>query len=313
MPWLIGIDEAGYGPNLGPFVMSSVACRVPPDLLNADLWSVLRPAVRRPGEPHDGRLLIEDSKLVYSPSRGLLDLEMGVLATLAPAPTLLGDHLSAEALAELTGEAWFAPAAPLPLEADPATVAAAATRFVDASAGAGISWGPANQVVVCPARFNRLLDAWDTKGAVLGHALAQLLSACRALPSEEPLHFVIDKHGGRNTYSAMLQAAFPDGFVAAREEGMARSVYEVQGLGREVRLTFQPRADATYLGVALASMASKYLREVLMRHFNHYWRSHVPGLKPTAGYPGDAGRFFAAIEPTLERLGLVPDQVWRRK
>ena len=29
MPWIVGLDEAGYGPNLGPFVMSLVAFRVP--------------------------------------------------------------------------------------------------------------------------------------------------------------------------------------------------------------------------------------------------------------------------------------------
>src|SRR5262245_778085 len=82
MPWIIGIDEAGYGPNLGPFVMTAVACRVPPRLVGADLWDILRNAVRRAGEADDGRILIADSKLVYTPVRGLHGLETGVLATL---------------------------------------------------------------------------------------------------------------------------------------------------------------------------------------------------------------------------------------
>ena len=82
MPWMVGIDEAGYGPNLGPLVMTAVACRVPEKLAGANLWQVLRGAVRRRKEENDGRLLIEDSKVVYSTTRGLLDLETGVLATL---------------------------------------------------------------------------------------------------------------------------------------------------------------------------------------------------------------------------------------
>src|SRR5438874_2084541 len=92
--WLIGIDEAGYGPNLGPFVMTAVACRVPEALAEADLWAVLRQAVRRPPEQDDGRLLVEDSKVLYSTARGLRDLETGVLATLAPRPPCaLSDYL----------------------------------------------------------------------------------------------------------------------------------------------------------------------------------------------------------------------------
>ena len=38
MAWIIGIDEAGYGPNLGPFVMTATACRVPDNLGHFDLW-----------------------------------------------------------------------------------------------------------------------------------------------------------------------------------------------------------------------------------------------------------------------------------
>jgi len=55
-------------------------------------------------------------------------------------------------------------------------------------------------------------------------------------------------------------------------------------------LTFQPRADQSYFCVALASMVSKYLRELLMGEFNRFWQEHVPGLRPTAGYPTDAAR-----------------------
>ena len=45
MVWIVGVDEAGYGPNLGPFVMTAVACRAEDALADACLWTALRPAV----------------------------------------------------------------------------------------------------------------------------------------------------------------------------------------------------------------------------------------------------------------------------
>ena len=35
------------GPNLGPFVMTAVACRLPDELAEADLWQTLKAGVRR--------------------------------------------------------------------------------------------------------------------------------------------------------------------------------------------------------------------------------------------------------------------------
>jgi hypothetical protein len=67
------------------------------------------------------------------------------------------------------------------------------------------------------------------------------------------------------------------------------------------------------LTVALASMFSKYLREVFMRHFNVYWHAQVPGIKPTAGYPSDAGRFMKQIRTKAKSLGFVEEAIWRRK
>jgi ribonuclease HII len=321
MAWIIGIDEAGYGPNLGPFVMTSVACRVPPDLAAADLWQVLQPAVRRHPEPADGRLLVEDSKLVYSAARGLLELETGVLSTAAPCPpgqalTLSGyvDWVCPDHHPELRAEPWYTGTTALPLHNGTDGFGDCAGRFAEVSQERGLTWGLVRSAVVCPARFNALLDRWDSKGAVLALSLAELLQHNHAADADdEPVHVFVDKHGGRNTYAAMLQHAYPDGMVLACEEGRERSVYRVEGARRPVELTFTPRADAAHFCVALASMVSKYLREVLMREFNQFWLGHVPGLKPTAGYPGDAARFFNAIRPAAERLGLPEAALWRRK
>src|ERR1700730_15953364 len=100
MPWIIGVDEAGYGPNLGPLVMTAAACQVPDLLVNESLWRVLRRAVRRRVGDNESRLLIQDSKIVYSPARGLGDLEMGVIAALSSWRTM-ADASSAALLDQL--------------------------------------------------------------------------------------------------------------------------------------------------------------------------------------------------------------------
>ena len=47
MPYLVGTDEAGYGPNLGPLVVSATVWRVD-TLHDTDLYSRLRKSVRTP-------------------------------------------------------------------------------------------------------------------------------------------------------------------------------------------------------------------------------------------------------------------------
>jgi ribonuclease HII len=320
MPWIIGIDEAGYGPNLGPLVMTSVACRVPDKLRGADLWKVLAKAVRRQSSEDDGRLLIGDSKVVYSPARGLARLETSVLATLTKESgevrvlDPLVRWLSPDTHPELVSETWYAGNSELPASANAATILKTAACFHACCLHNGIVWGLARSVIVCPKRFNQLLSHWGSKGAVLAEGLMQLLQWNQhSAADSESLLIIVDKHGGRNNYAAMLQHAFVDGVVLAQQESLSRSIYQVLGLNREVRVTIQPRADAEHFCVALASMVSKYLRELLMLEFNRFWQLEVPGLKATAGYPSDAARFFDDIRPAAKRLGIAEIAIWRRR
>jgi hypothetical protein len=319
MAWIIGIDEAGYGPNLGPFVMSSVAWRVPDALACdgvPDLWKALPKVVCKGAGKDKGRLVVDDSKIVHG-RKGLAGLERGVLALLmATTPGTVAELLRdscREGLADLASEAWYTGGSAVPVHAQPTDLETARATLKTALEKVGIDLGPWACWIAAAPRFNALTDAAGSKAIVLARGLQRLLAEMPDLPGDDPLFLFVDKHGGRNTYAPFLQEAFVQGMVVARQESAARSLYEVIGLARRVVLCFEPRADSAHLTVALASMVAKYLRERLMEEFNVFFQKHVPGLAPTAGYPGDANRFLDAIRPILPALNLSEDRVWRKK
>ena len=96
------------------------------------------------------------------------------------------------------------------------------------------------------------------------------------------LYFTIDKLGGRNFYAPMIQTALPDGWVMPLREGAESSEYRVEGLKVPVHIAVRP-APSQIKWHGARFDAEQVPGEVLMKQFNSYWLTHVPGLTPTAG------------------------------
>jgi ribonuclease HII len=315
MPWVIGIDEAGYGPNLGPLVQAAIPLKLPEG--DRAGWKSLRSVVRKADEEADHRLLIDDSKKVYS-QFGLEALEHGVHAALMLIETTVGALIHKTGLPgagdELAGETWYEADETAPVVAEHQAIQTALAAMANERPN-GVGFGTPVASIVPAARFNKVCDKNGSKAAVLSLGLIELVSTALARLDDdgEPVTIHCDKHGGRNYYGAMVQEAFPDGWVVAEKETAIESRYRVELLNRPIKVIFRPRADGDSVAVALSSMLCKYLREICMRQFNRFWARHVPGLKPTAGYPGDASRYYTAIRPAMEKLGLSEDRVWRKR
>jgi ribonuclease HII len=319
MGFLIGTDEAGYGPNLGPLVVSSTIWQVPDDRLDGDLYDSLAPLVV--SHPSDDSLTIPiaDSKQLYRPGGSLADLERGVLTALAITKGVprQWDDLWQSLCPDVTDERLRLPwydgfDCGVPVDIDHETPTRLAALLQTQLDQVGVRLHAVRSTVLFPAPFNRLVEQFDSKGTVLSTATLDLLAdMIERLPSE-PMRVVCDKHGGRNHYSALLQPRLCPGLVRVIKEGREESAYDIGEPGRPREIYFRARGEA-FLPSALASMTSKYLREIAMRAFNRFWCEQVEDLKPTAGYPMDARRFKQQISATQAELGIRDSQLWRQR
>lgn len=320
----VGIDEAGYGPNLGPLVMSAVVAASPDDR-PPDVWADLGGAVTRAGGDPDA-LWVDDSKALYRPGAGRDRLEAACLALVGSAasragreaPTSLGGlfaALGAGTLEQVELAHWLEGADPAVPSSGPTRDRLERARTVRPFDQAPWHVLAVRSVVVGPVAFNAGLAAHGSnKARVHFDAFSRLLAFAWGLaPDGVETHVRGDKHGGRHFYHGPLIDAFPDSWIDRGDEGPALSRYVVRQGGRRLRLSLQPRAESVDGLVALASVVSKTLRELWMDAFNAYWTARVPGLRPTAGYPLDAARFRSAIEPHCRARGPAPALWWREK
>lgn len=308
---VVGIDEAGYGPVLGPLVVSAVAFEMPTEDADRSLWDVLAASVTGSARPRDRRIAICDSKKLHRPDDGIGPLERSALAMLGAwrgMPTDLHELLKFVAphvMADLAQYPWYREANPgLPLAADAGGARLACAALSRDAAAQGVRLAGFWSEPLLEGHYNRLVDRTRNKSVVLlGLTLRLIQLVADAHPGRD-IRFLIDKQGGRGHYGAALMRAFDDAALHIVEEGADVSCYRLTRPRGAWRIDFGAKGDSLHLPVALASIVSKYLREVFMACFNGYWRTHAPAAAPTAGYYTDGHRFLREIDAEIARLGV---------
>jgi ribonuclease HII len=309
---IAGIDEAGFGPNLGPLVMSGVAFRVADEQADACLWKLLKSTCCKKPSKTGRRLAIADSKVLFRARESFAPLERAALVMLAVAgvrPTswrnLLGE-VAPRATQFLAGHPWYDGDVPLPVDGEVGDIPTRANAVRRDCADKQIEFLGVFCEPLAEGEYNRQLSAMRNKASVnMGLALRVIDRVLRAT-DDDNVRIFVDRLGGRTHYREAIMTAMPDYSLQVLDESPTRSTYKLTHGRRVCQISFAVEGESQSFATALASVYSKYVRELYMHSFNSFWARHVEGIRPTAGYYGDAERWLREAEPAIKRLSIEP-------
>ncbi len=311
--WIAGLDEAGYGPWLGPMVIGFVSLKAIKGTSPSAPWDLV-PNLGRAGRREKGIISVADSKKLHRPGKGdLTRLEEAVLAFVTidrgESPKTfreLIDHLTAGRSDYLDLYPWYQNQdLPLPFSAEPIDLSGKSRKLERGLEAAGMEVGEVRAIPLEVQEFNSEVSSRGSKGAVDAWAMGRFLHWLWMIEDRHSIEVWTDRLGGRERYGPFLYPLFPGCQFKILEQNKDAQSYRADNpAGKTLEVHFRKECEDHSFCTALASMTAKYLRELHMVLLNRWWAEHLPELKPTAGYPQDARRFISEVDEVRSGLGI---------
>jgi hypothetical protein len=261
MGWLVGTDEAGYGPKLGPLVIVATVWHVPEssldELCGVDLYQRFKEATVRPkSKPttkqqagKTERIAVGDSKALYASGDPLTLLETAAIAFFEAGTNNRACETFSKWLQELPCRDWSPPpSAKLPVDAELDQLTRATARIGREFEQTGSRLANVAAKVVYPPTFNDGCRQAGNKATFLSQTTLQLaataLAEAQAKLGEAEALILCDKHGGRGSYGALLPQAFTELRNVPewkfRESALAAAGHSARGLFESEQLEKEP-------------------------------------------------------------------------
>ena len=320
------MDEAGYGPSMGPLTICATAWRVPISFNADEMTRLLEPEFQaKPIKPSSTHVPIGDSKKIHRDKLAVEGLMLGArflcFAVNGSEPTN-GDYridsFANQDLDRLSKVPWYAKRGSCNSSSLDQLVPNYHDYFKAAMSKLGnhdVELVGIKTRIIDEIEFNRQVDRTGNKSTILSESSLQIVREVITELSnpEEDIEVYCDKHGGRNRYHGLLTFMFDQVWFEIEIESRNCSRYSSNWARHAMRFQFKVDGDSMFPSAA-ASIIAKCTREELMERLNGYWKSKVTGgVKATAGYYVDATRFAKQIEATAIELGMTRDLWWRKK
>ncbi|MCA9617602.1 MAG: hypothetical protein KC731_01185 [Myxococcales bacterium] len=312
--YVIGADENGLGPRLGPMTVTAVLARVTPEgqrVLERKPRGGLRSRLGdSKGLVSYGNVALAEAWARALVARGAGRHERGSCPDdLVDAFTLDDrDALTSDCPRHVEAQCWSAEGEVFV----PADEMGDTLRLVQKDLARlekrGVEVMAVRSVVVCTRRLNDAVDEGKSRFVVDLHAMERLILAFRELAGED-VQAVCGKVGGFGAYGKVF-GPLGGRLHAVIEEGRARSAYRFPGVGE---IAFVRDSDDDNLLVGMASLVGKYLREVMMDRIVRHYRERDEEIQPASGYHDPVTEQFVVATEALRRKSRVPATCFERR